>query len=515
MRGANGDNPTDLELIDVTGDNLADVVVVNASSDDICVLTADGAGGLNLPVCFSTLTMSGGNQPIQLAAGDVNGDLEPDILVTCTTDDVVIFAGVAGGATFAAPVSIGTRDGSAGDRPYGIEIGDINQDMIVDIVTTNVSSHDITVLLGQGMGAFASPMVFEAQYGYDGNDPRSPRLADVDGDGAIDVVFASDDDSDIVIVPGFGDGRLAPSQTVFVGNDTRSLILADYTGDGRVDMAASDYAGDAVERFVQNPSRQFTRSTYSSYTCCYYGRELISLAQGNLDNDSDIDIVAISETDADLVRKLNNGSGAFSTNSYTSIEYGTEMVTLVDVTSDTVLDAITVVPSADLIYIRPGNGAGDFGGASSLSTRVSTQGDEPKWVTAAELTGDTVNDIVSGNYQTNDLTLFVGIGGGAFSAPIIIAAAFGATNVGVRNVQFGDFNGDGIRDLATVNQFDDSVSVILGFGAGDFAAPQTFAVGSEPWALTIGDFNDDGLDDIATANYAGDDVSVLLSQGHP
>lgn len=81
------------------------------------------------------------------------------------------------------------------------------------------------------------------------------------------------------------------------------------------------------------------------------------------------------------------------------------------------------------------------------------------------------------------------------------------------SVTTGDFNGDGVTDLATANYLSDNVSVLLGVGDGTFAAQATYAAGDNPWSVTTGDFNGDGVTDLATANYLRDNVSVLLGVG--
>jgi hypothetical protein len=67
-------------------------------------------------------------------------------------------------------------------------------------------------------------------------------------------------------------------------------------------------------------------------------------------------------------------------------------------------------------------------------------------------------------------------GDGTFAAHETYAA--GGTPISVTT---GDFNGDGVTDLATTNAFSDNVSVLLGVGDGTFAAPATYAVGDIPW----------------------------------
>ena len=76
----------------------------------------------------------------------------------------------------------------------------------------------------------------------------------------------------------------------------------------------------------------------------------------------------------------------------------------------------------------------------------------------------------------------------------------------------GDFNGDGVLDLAVAESNSDDVSVLLNNGNGTFQAPQSYAVGSTPLAIVACDFGN-GHIDLATANSNSNDVSILLGNG--
>src|SRR5207247_2481251 len=82
-------------------------------------------------------------------------------------------------------------------------------------------------------------------------------------------------------------------------------------------------------------------------------------------------------------------------------------------------------------------------------------------------------------------------------------------------VAVGDFNADGLQDLAVANHDSNTVSVLLGVGNGDFQeAPQSpIAVGTTPVWIVVGDFDGDGKLDLAVANYSNNNISVFWGNG--
>jgi len=78
----------------------------------------------------------------------------------------------------------------------------------------------------------------------------------------------------------------------------------------------------------------------------------------------------------------------------------------------------------------------------------------------------------------------------------------------------GDFNGDGIPDVAVGDTATGTVNILLGDGSGGFQTPRPFAVGTNPQYVAVGDFNGDGFLDVVVANGdAGGTISLLLGNG--
>ncbi|MBN8866645.1 MAG: VCBS repeat-containing protein [Solirubrobacterales bacterium] len=81
------------------------------------------------------------------------------------------------------------------------------------------------------------------------------------------------------------------------------------------------------------------------------------------------------------------------------------------------------------------------------------------------------------------------------------------------SVTTGDFDGDGVADLASATTMANSVAIMLGKGDGTFGPPASFGAGAQPYSVASADFNGDGHADLVTANLVSNDLTVLLGMG--
>jgi uncharacterized delta-60 repeat protein len=89
-----------------------------------------------------------------------------------------------------------------------------------------------------------------------------------------------------------------------------------------------------------------------------------------------------------------------------------------------------------------------------------------------------------------------------------------ATDANPRSAVVGDFNGDGVLDIAVVNGDSNTVNVFLGNGDATFQAARSMPIGAHPLSAAVGDFNGDGkLDLVVADNYAGGPVQLLVGNG--
>ncbi len=171
------------------------------------------------------------------------------------------------------------------------------------------------------------------------------------------------------------------------------------------------------------------------------------------------------------------------------------------------LAAVSVNPLDFLdstVSVLLGKGDGTFQPLQAYATGL-----DPGFVAVGDFNGDGIPDLATANRGDNTVSVLLGNGDGTFQAQQTYPVGIVPQSVAV-----GDFNGDGIADLAASNGGDNTVSVLLGNGDGTFQAQQTYPVGLVPQSVAVGDFNEDGILDLATANIGDQTVSVLLGNGN-
>ncbi|HEV8699961.1 MAG TPA: FG-GAP-like repeat-containing protein [Candidatus Polarisedimenticolia bacterium] len=228
-----------LAVGDLNEDGAPDVVTANGgtsgsgtSRNTVSVLLGRGDGTFMPRVDYAA-----GNFLSSVTLGDVTGDGRMDIVaINSPGDAIAIFPGMGGGQ-FAAASLIPLPA-----IPRSAALGDLDSDGLLDLI---VSSSDIagvastvSVFLSRGGGTF-DPIV---QYPLAGSS-RGIVVADLDGDGTLDVALADTVSGDIPILLGQGDGTLNPNARYAVSAGAAAIFSADFNTDTRADLVVAHENG--------------------------------------------------------------------------------------------------------------------------------------------------------------------------------------------------------------------------------------------------------------------------------
>lgn len=150
-----------------------------------------------------------------------------------------------------------------------------------------------------------------------------------------------------------------------------------------------------------------------------------------------------------------------------------------------------------------------FSAAHDYPAELLTSFGSASTIDYADFDRDGYLDLVIGNTGGGP-ALLRGGPGGVFGPPNVIAAYVDTDSYVVRT---GDFNGDGLTDLATGSYGTTRLTVLLGDGHGNFRVSGQYFLGAPPTDFAIADFNRDGIPDIIASTYVGNTLTVFLGNG--
>lgn len=168
-------------------------------------------------------------------------------------------------------------------------------------------------------------------------------------------------------------------------------------------------------------------------------------------------------------------------------------------------DAATANTSSNNISVLLGNGAGSFGTITNFDLTVGAT--FPASIAVGDFNGDNKADLAVGNLLggVSHISVFIGTGTGNFAAPVNYLIG---TNASVTSIAVGDFNGDGRQDIATRNTLS-TISILLRNAANSGFDAATLISGLGVGSMVAADFNQDGRHDLAV-NRGGQNVATVL-----
>jgi hypothetical protein len=504
--------PSAAAVDDFNEDGSADIALT-IGNNQLTMLLGDGAGR------FTQLatTAAVDERPSALLSGDFNHDGHTDVAVLSSSDSVVDILFGRGDGTFNFRSIYGT-DGTGSIAFGSLTSGDLNRDGYMDLISTDDSGF-ISPLFGKPGGTFNAALEYAlgpfentATLQADFNGDGIPDLAVLNYGGGCPLCFAS-----VSVMLGKGNGQFNPLGVRYkTGTLGAAFAVGDVNGDGKMDiLVEGDYAHDGYAPFgllLGNGNGTFQTARTINNICALGGSQVQLI---DVNHDGKLDAASICGI------SLGNGDGTFQ--NPIAFPGQTVQFALADFDNDGKLDLAVVTPDTPAyFYLYKGNGNGTFS-TSALSSGSSPYGyGYSNKIAAGRFTSGGNMGVVLGIRQddtfnqgghTGAFTLFPGNGNGTFGTPVTYLL-----NQYLQTMTVADFNGDGIDDLAVINQGSgdsqvwgnySELSLYTSKGDGTMLEPIQFGAGGM-YDLTAADFNRDGAIDLA-GNVAGLGEGILMN----
>jgi hypothetical protein len=308
---------------------------------------------------FKSTDYTTGTNPQSVVVGDFNHDGKED------------FAQVnySGGSAGSVGVFLGNGDGtftlkghySTGAGPDALALADVNGDGNLDLVVGNDTGASVSVLLGNGDGTFQTHADYKA-----GSFPHWVAVADFNGDGKPDIAVANEGDVDVGVLLNKGDGTFGTMKTYPTSSEPYSVAAADFNHDGAMDLAVTGYALSVVSVLLGNGD-----GTFKNHVDYQTGTAPAVVVAGYLDKGKKIDLATANYNNGEVGSVsvlLGKGDGTFLQHADYTAGEGPDGLAIGSFNGDKFVDLAVANLIGGNLSILPGNGDGTFGTGAVFPT---------------------------------------------------------------------------------------------------------------------------------------------------
>jgi hypothetical protein len=434
-----------LQLIDINGDNLLDVVFNESNTGTLSTFINSG----NNTFSSENIIANDFININSIFVDDINGDNQPDVLITSREDCQVSWFSNEGQGNFSSEKFVTTYTYFVNHT----DAGDIDGDGDPDIVSSSHADSKLAWYRNtNGFGDFSEDQIIISKTI---PAPREAYIVDMNGDGFNDVLCFSyldgfpDDEYTIRWLENDGTGSFIQDHIIDNVSEILSRIqYADIDNDGDMDVISAENES-VLKLYKNNGDGTFSSAITFSSPGFYFP---LSLEVGDVDNDGDIDVLASYNNNEIIWHENSDGQGELTTKHVITPQMNyPSAIYLADINGDTFKDVLFANRSLDEIgYFLNTDGLGNFGPKIVLSDTP----DNPTTIYALDADEDGDLDIFTNSETGSRLIWFENNGSGTFSTAIEITV----NTERINDINSADLNADGRPDLLTSSYDDDQIA---------------------------------------------------------
>src|SRR6266550_3512280 len=265
---------------------------------------------------------------------------------------VILLAAVEIAPLSSARIFLTGRNYPSGEYPVAAVVQDFNNDGIADIASANENDKNVSVFLGNGNGSFGPANTFAV-----GAGAVEIASADLNNDGNADL-GVTDGERSAYVALGNGDGTFGPPSTILLHNQPLGIAIADFNGDGILDLAIAIFGpfrppSGKVAILLGVGDGSFAPSVFYDLT-----KNAVRLITTDLNHDGKLDLAVAVQHGKSLAVLLGNGDGTFQPATIYFPEAPVSTIATADLNRDGVPDLLV---GGDHTFVFLGNGDGTFG----------------------------------------------------------------------------------------------------------------------------------------------------------